>query len=180
MRDGSSWTLRSRLLAVTVALLAAVSLIIGVASVAALNTFLLDRLDRQVGAAFERARLVGAGFGDGDRGGPPAARCSVRTEGRGRCACGGRVRERSARRWSMARSSGPRSCAPTGALRAIEPELAAPLSEVPVDGRPRSLDLGAELGDYRVIAARTPRGDTFVIGLPLRAGASHGLPARRS
>ena len=40
---GQSWTLRTRLLAVTVALLAAVSVIIGVVSVAALNTFLLDR-----------------------------------------------------------------------------------------------------------------------------------------
>jgi two-component system OmpR family sensor kinase len=54
-----------------------------------------------------------------------------------------------------------------GELRAIAPTLAAPLSQVPLDGRPRSLDLGGKLGEYRVVAAQTPRGDTFVTGLPL-------------
>ncbi len=163
---GQSWTLRTRLLAVTVVLLAAVSVIIGVVSITALNTFLLDRLDRQVASAFERAQSPGAGFGDGHRGGPPGGVFGsergpgpLRVRGQGEGTLGAQVVDGAVIAAAILRTD--------GGLAAIEPDLAAPLAEVPVDGRPRSLALGGELGDYRVVAASTPRGDTFVTGLPL-------------
>src|SRR5262249_32337164 len=55
----SRWTLRTRLLAATIALLAAVSLIIGLVSVLALDRSLLDQVDRQLDAAVKRADFGG-------------------------------------------------------------------------------------------------------------------------
>ncbi len=39
---------------------------------------------------------------------------------------------------------------------------------------PRTVDLGGDLGDYRVVASRTPDGDVIVTGLPLQ-GANQAL-----
>jgi two-component system, OmpR family, sensor kinase len=41
------------------------------------------------------------------------------------------------------------------------------LADVPVDGEPYTRDLGAELGDYRLVATETPDGNAIVTGLPL-------------
>ena len=159
------WTLRARLVAITVALLAAVSLAIGVVSVAALDRFLLDRLDRQVAAAFERSRSFGEDRG-GWGGGMPAQAFDeepgpgpLRVRGQGEGTLGAQV------------VGGTIIVAATlggsGELDLVAPGQAAALTEVPVDGRPRTVDLGGNLGDYRVVAARAPSGDVFVTGLPL-------------
>ena len=167
-------TLRTRLLAVTVALLAAVSVVIAVVSVAAFQRFLVDRLDRQVTAAFERSRFVGDGpangrrdglgnrLGDGPPGGVFGANRGpgpLRVLGQAEGTLGAQVVAGVVVR--------PAVLGRDGDLETIAPQLAMRLGELPVDGRPRTLDLGGELGDYRVVAAHTPRGDTFVTGLPL-------------
>ena len=41
------------------------------------------------------------------------------------------------------------------------------LLSVPADGKPRTVDLGPDLGDYRVAASQLVNGDSVIIGLPL-------------
>ena len=62
MRGPARWSLRTRLLASAVALLAAVSLVIVVVTVVALDQFLTARLDDQLTAAVDRSAR---GFDDG-------------------------------------------------------------------------------------------------------------------
>jgi two-component system, OmpR family, sensor kinase len=160
-RSTARWSLRARLLASAVTLLAAVSLVIGLASVVALDTFLTARLDDQLTAAVDRSAR---GFDADARRSPggPAADRSVgplqvpgQAEGTlGALVDGGvvissRVVERS------------------GELSAVPSDPASLLADVPADGRPHTVDLGEGLGAYRVVAAAIPGGATFVTGLPL-------------
>ena len=46
------------------------------------------------------------------------------------------------------------------------------LAGVPTDRQPVTVDLGGDIGTYRVAAAQTPDGDTIVTGLPLASTAS--------
>ncbi|MGH9248295.1 MAG: hypothetical protein ACRD0W_02075, partial [Acidimicrobiales bacterium] len=161
VRGPARWSLRTRLLASAVTLVAAVSLVIGLASVVALDTFLTARLDDQLTAAVDRSTR---GFHADARRSPggPAADRSVgplqvpgQAEGTlGALVDGGtvissRVVERS------------------GELSAVPSDSAAVLADVPVDGHPHTVDLGDGFGDYRVIASALPGGATFVTGLPL-------------
>ena len=54
-RRPSTWTLRSKLVASTVALFVAITLATGIITTLALNTFLTDQLDAQVTASAARA-----------------------------------------------------------------------------------------------------------------------------
>jgi two-component system OmpR family sensor kinase len=142
-------SLRTRLVATTLLLLAIASALIAVATTISLRQFLIHRLDDDVRASnrvFIRA----------DAGSPPTL---------------------------MLPNRGPR---PPDTLTAIvrdgevvaaavfpigedpqpvpEPEY-PDLAELPVGAPPRSVDLG-ELGDYRLIATRTPIGDVVVSGMP--------------
>ena len=63
LRHPSTWTLRSKLVASTVALFIAITLATGVTTILALNTFLTNQLDAQVTASAGRA----AGGDDHDR-----------------------------------------------------------------------------------------------------------------
>ena len=59
------WTLRRRLVVAVVGLLALVSLVIGVVSVAILSASLMDGLDRQVESAAERSSVAFGGRPNG-------------------------------------------------------------------------------------------------------------------
>src|SRR4051794_14803985 len=165
----AGWSLRARLLAVLTALLAVVCLVVGVVTVTSLDRFLLGRLDQQLARAAERS----AGY-QGPRGGPPA---------------GPPPRERPGEHEELggpgfldARGQG----AGTLGAQIVEGEVASagvvgqdgddegiPLAELdqllalPADRVARTRDLGS-LGQYRLIAVRTPDGQVRVTGLPLR------------
>nr|WP_147261447.1 HAMP domain-containing sensor histidine kinase [Pseudonocardia hierapolitana] len=145
----NSYSLRTRLVATTLLLLAIASALIAVVTTISLRQFLIHRLDDQVRASnrvFIRA----------EPGSPPAL---------------------------VVPDRGPR---PPDTLTAVirdgevvaaavfpigEDPRPVPESEYPdllglQDGRPpRSVDLG-ELGDFRLLATRTPLGDVIVSGLP--------------
>jgi two-component system, OmpR family, sensor kinase len=162
-RGPGRWSLRARLLAAMLALLAAVSVIVGVVSVLALDSFLVGRLDSQLASA--GGRIAG---GDHDRpaapgpppdsGGPPGLLAPGQADG----TLGARIADgtvTSAGVLDAARST----TSPTALTDAEEAVLLA----LPMDGRGHTRDLGGTLGRYRLRAATGPDGDTFVAGLPL-------------
>ena len=153
------WSLRTRLLVALLALLAAVSLVIGLVSVLALDRFLQGRLDDQLRAAGARSQGADGpgGPGDGDhRGGrsPDFLFAPGQAEGTlGARIVGGVVQEAGV----LDRS---------GQADSLPADQAATLLALPVDGRPHTSDVG-DLGDYRLIASREQDGDVLVTGLPL-------------
>jgi two-component system OmpR family sensor kinase len=146
-------TLRTRLLAALLALLAAVCVVVGVASVLALDSFLTDRLDSQL--ATTSARL-GGGPGDGDDHPPPQQRTPPPGLADGTL----NARISSGTLDPAGVISGSTYTQLTGAQQQV-------LRALPVDGRAYTRDLGGDLGDYRLRAVRTPDGDVSVAGLPL-------------
>jgi two-component system OmpR family sensor kinase len=185
----SGWTLRTRLLAALIALLAAVSVIIGLVSVLALNRSLQDRVDDQLRGAVGRSQEAyrdpqGVGGGrppplvppPAGRGGPPP-----RDHGTGPDSlfvpgqAEGTLNARGA--CTTAGDSGVLDR--TGYSRPLDADQCATLTALPADGRPRTVDLGGTLGTYRVTAARTDDGTVIVTGLPLRSLRStvYGLAA---
>jgi two-component system OmpR family sensor kinase len=165
------WTLRTRLVVTQVALMAAVSLVIGLASVLSLNHFLLGRLDEQLRSAnhlattaYEGGRLPGA---------PPAQQVPSGGEqpdsGRPQLPPGTGIGALSAR-ITAATSSGQGSVSTPQNIygQALTERQLGALAAVPVDEQPHEVDLGGALGRYLVIASdRTPDGDVLVTGLPL-------------
>ena len=158
----SSWTLRRRLVLGFLLLLAAVSVIIGSVSTVALRGYLIDRLDSQVTASTSRFQGVvdkpnGSGTPPQDPQGPgpgeflPLAGLTPAT-------VGAFVRD--------------------GQIEAVV--LGARLEQTPlsneqqllllqvVEGeQPVTLDLGGDLGQYRVAAVIAKGGQTVIIGQPL-------------
>ncbi|WKU05988.1 HAMP domain-containing sensor histidine kinase [Micromonospora sp. HUAS LYJ1] len=55
----------------------------------------------------------------------------------------------------------------SGATEALTAADVAPLTALPADSGPHTVDLG-ERGDYRAVARRVPGGDTLVFAIPLR------------
>ena len=171
-RRPATWTLRTRLLACLIALLAAVSLVIGLVSVLALSSFLQHRLDSQLAYAERRAYNFT---------GQPA----------GRTAGGVPVGIAAPRRVDAQPSGGPLGAPgqgegtlgvllsggtvvragvldPGGVQQALSPAQTAQLLRLPTDGRPRTVDLGGRLGAYRLEARSTSTpGETVITGLPL-------------
>jgi two-component system, OmpR family, sensor kinase len=159
-RGPARWSLLTRLLASAVALLAAVSLVIGIAGVVALDTFLEARLDDQLTAAVNRSAR---GFDDAGRpqGGPPPDRPvgPLQVPGQAEGTLGVLVDDGTVVSSRIVERSGE--------LTTVPAEAAALLTDVPVDGHPHTVELGDGLGDYRVIASAIRGGATFVTGLPL-------------
>jgi two-component system, OmpR family, sensor kinase len=160
----ATWTLRARLLAALLALLAAVCIVIGFASVVAMDRFLLARLDDQLENASGRSRNAfdpppGAPPdprpGDRDGRGPGFLLAPGQNEGTlGAEVIAGQV---------TAAAVLDRRGEPT-ALPASKYDV---LADVPVDEEPHTRDLGNELGDYRLVATEAPDGNVIVTGLPL-------------
>jgi two-component system OmpR family sensor kinase len=148
------WPLRTRLLAAVIALLAAVCVIVGVATELALRGFLVHQVDGQLAGASSRAVAAhdhwpqpGGGRGaPAPIGAPPTGQGADTLDA---VLVDGQV---------------------VGASLVVGGQLPAAdypvLAKLPVDGRPYSRDLTG-LGDYRLTAVRTRSGDVLVTGLPL-------------
>ncbi len=142
-----------------VALLAAASLLVGVVSVLALDRFLLGRLDMALTSAEGRSRTnaegPGGGLGEPDDNGHPAF---LFAPGQAEGTLAARIAE------GMMQSGVLGS---TGEARSLSSAADSRVAQVPADGQPRTVDLGAGLGSYRLVAVSAPDGDVIVTGLPL-------------
>ena len=150
----SSWSLRTRLVASLVALLAVLSAIIGVASVITMRHVLTNQLDKQLVAADSRAHngYNGGGPPDGHQRRPHAARAAARSARRHDQHDDGSVARSSRRITRTAR-----------AMRSwFRTKDKTVLSKVPVDGEPHTVNL-PDLGTYRVLARTDSDGDQSVI-----------------
>ncbi len=198
-RSPRSWSLRARLLASQIVLLALVCAAIGVGTELALQRFLTHQLDdrlAETGQPLHRAvriRAAAATAGMGSMPGYPIptipdASSFATTSGRAPPSSTrpGRPPAPSVRWYRAARRSTPVSSPPT----APAPKSARPQRNnspaIPPSHKPTTVELDG-LGRYRVIAmhARGP-GETIVTGLPtsevddtLVVGARHLLRGRR-
>jgi two-component system OmpR family sensor kinase len=163
LRHPSTWTLRSKLVASTVALFIAITLATGVTTILALNTFLTNQLDAQVTASAGRA----AGGDDHDRtlrpnGDTRASRPDGPPPGLG----GGflllEVTDGTATTRNAART-------PSGLDASLTPAQVGDVLRAGVGQHPKTVDLGDELGSWRLVASpsRTDPGSTIVTGLPI-------------
>ena len=144
------WSLRRRLVALVLALLATVATVIGVASTLALRSSLVDRLDAEVSAAadrslsyFTRSPLPGGNRGV-DIPGQAAGTVTLATDGSVGVA------------WHITG---------TGGRAALDDGQREALLALPLDGRVHTAHLGS-LGDYRVMAVAGD-GVVTVAGLSL-------------
>lgn len=155
----SGWSLRARLLAAMVALLAAVCVVVGLVTTLALRHYLIGQLDAQLVAAGNRA----GGEARPQRFGPPQEPAGQDNRFRGQPAhtLAARVVDGSVQWAAIFDPDDTPNAQPVPSDR--EPVLVA----LPADKRPHTRGLGP-LGDYRLIASRMPDGDILVTGLPLR------------
>ncbi len=153
-------TLRRRLVIGIAGLLAAVTLVIGVVSVLALQRFLVGRLDQQLTGATGRSQeAFEGGRPDNDGGGrrPPGDFLAIPGQGVGTLA--GVITADNLLAAAVLDDS--------GRTVSLTTEQLTRLATVPVGGEPTTVDLGGTLGDYRVAIQRTGDGDSLVVGLPL-------------
>lgn len=152
-------TLRRRLVLGTVALLAAVTIVIGVASVFALRGFLVARLDSQLDAATQRSQ--GSLIGDPGEVARPTPDRFLAIGGQAPGTLGAII--------SGGTLYAPAVLNTDGEPIIVEEADVMVLFDVPADGQPVTVDLGDDLGHYRIVARTNPLiGDTLIIGLPLR------------
>ena len=163
--DGRPVTLRQRLIASIVALVVLLAVAIGAVSVVALRSSLVDQLDAELAQSVSRATSpFGGGAGGSfastpdqdDLSGPRQAPGTVTATVVGDQVQAVRLDE-------------------DGSVRSLSAEQLAALTTDLVAGEPRTVDLGAELGEYRVEAVpvrfESPSGlssatGALVVGLP--------------
>jgi two-component system, OmpR family, sensor kinase len=156
------WTLRARLIAALVALLAVVSAVIGIVSVTTLQHQVLSQLDRQVLAASTR---TGNAAGGGPNHGPPAdldPRDLFRVLGQSAGTLTVLITDEKILGAGIIRGGEQK---PTPLARSDAPLLLA----IPVDQRPHTISLTG-FGEYRVVVTADPDedGGRIITGLPLK------------
>ncbi|MER7873435.1 HAMP domain-containing sensor histidine kinase [Streptomyces solisilvae] len=154
----SGWlprTLRARLTAGLVVLLAVASLAVGLTTVFALEGFLVRRVDQQLTAAGGR---FPASLEHGER--RPDADNAPDTRGQSDRTFGARLLRGTTTDAAVVHDQTDAAVPLTGADRRV-------LAKVPVNGGGHDVRLSA-LGGYRVVAVRGDDGDVLITGLPLR------------
>ncbi|MBK1785023.1 sensor histidine kinase [Prauserella cavernicola] len=156
------WSLRSKLLAQLIGLLAVVCLLVVVVTEFALDTFLVGKLDEQLRGASDRARAVAMGPPPELRPGEPRPKgplVALDAPGQGVETLTAVLRDGEVVR--AQRLTGPE------AERQLLPNSSdAVLTDLPADGRAYSRDLG-DFGSYRLSAMVMGDGTVLVTGLPL-------------
>jgi two-component system OmpR family sensor kinase len=148
----AGWSLRTRLVAGILALLAAVCLAFGVVSAFVVTRTLTDQLDHQLVSAANRAIPPG--------GRTPGRGPALFPQGQGAGTLTAHIVGSDIDQAAVLQSG-------SGELLVLGGEQASPLLSVPVDGNPHTVTI-ASLGDYRVVANPLPDGDVVVTGLPLQ------------
>jgi two-component system OmpR family sensor kinase len=167
-RSPAGWSLRARLVAAMVALLAIAFIVVGVTTVITLNKALYGQIDEQLTAAAKRSpRQYGGGYGpDGGPPGGAALSCTVWSPPRG--SPPGQVIGTLTARICDDTVQSPQILAENGDTPPAVPTAAYPaLLAVPTDAKAHTIDLRGPLDDYRVVARVMPDGSTLVTGVPL-------------
>ena len=151
----SRFTLRRRLVLGIVGLLAAVTIVIGVLSVLALQGFLVGRLDDQLTQATGRSQVAFEGGGNPGR---PRPSDLVVLPGQRTGTLAGLV--------SNGQLANAAVLDERGQPVALDATQLARFIGLPIGGAPRTIDLGG-LGSYRVVVRETSAGDGLLVGLPL-------------
>ncbi len=146
-----SWSLRTRLLAVVLALLSVVSLVIGVVSVVALRSYLIDQLDEKLNSATDRTKKSIES--------PLNAQFGLFGLGQIEGTVIARIRDGQL-------VTQPRVLTTGGETGQVAGDPAVLLT-VPADKHPHTRDLGGDLGHYRLRAEPAPDGTVAVTGLPM-------------
>jgi two-component system, OmpR family, sensor kinase len=167
-RRGRAWTLRARLVAAVVALLAVVCLGIGMATTLAFRGQLGDQLNAQLIAVADRP---GPGSGQRPGQGPPPEQGDDQGGPGGRGPGGNPFLGQPDGTLNAQSRDGALTFATTldvdtESVTPVATDLWPRLAALPADKRPRTVDLGA-LGDYRVVAEQTQGGGVRITGLPL-------------
>lgn len=152
---------------VVVAMLAVLGAVIGTVSTFALQNYLMQRLDGQLTSALERGQHAADRINGGGPTVPEAAGAvqapgqPTGTLGAVRSADGGLLFPPVilADRPTVSQNQ------PLAPQQVSINGLA--LLTVPADEKPRTVDLGSQLGSYRIAATRLTNGDSVIIGLPL-------------
>ncbi|PWR10443.1 two-component sensor histidine kinase [Micromonospora sicca] len=156
----AGWSLRRRLVLSVVALLALVSIGIGGVTTVALRHFLIAQVDNQLTMGDRRTGDLPPWLRQpGDPRRPDSCNQPGPEPPRGfrpgsiamRVACG--VTTATARTES-------------GTVDTVPATDVTALSALPLDGRPRTVEVG-DGGDYRAVAHRTPDGDVLAVAIPL-------------
>lgn len=152
-----SWSLRTRLIAEQVTLLAVVCLVIGVVTMFASHSFQLGQLDKQLRHTAERAAVFRSLQPNGDAAQRPPDPLCAPGQGAGTLI---------AIKQNGVIVGAGRLAPDVGKHEELPIDQRATLSELPTDEKPHTMTLG-DLGDYRLIAVGLPHGDVLVAGLPL-------------
>lgn len=160
----SRWSLRRRVLVAVLVLLALVAALIAILGVASVNRVLTQRLDTQLTAAVDRAERAADRIPpDGGRepGGGPGGRVPVflAIPGQPVDTLAALVVDGEVQRAGVLDDS--------GVGQPVDAADAAVLADVPADGTVRTVDLGRQLGDYRVVAVPGAGDRVIVTGLSL-------------
>ncbi|MCU1542822.1 MAG: hypothetical protein JWM50_687 [Microbacteriaceae bacterium] len=154
-RARARWTLRRRLVVGIVALLAAVSVVVGAVSVLTLNDTLVSKLDDQVVSASGRFQNTADGPGGGGR---PGAGEAAPLAG----LPPGTVAGYSSGDDVVAVVLGEQLQA-----TALTAEQNAALTRLAASSEPTTIDLGGDLGEYRFVLTDVESGPSVLIGMSL-------------
>ena len=163
-------SLRARLLWTFLLPLAVVLVLVGVVSTAALRHELIGQVDDQLSAAVARGASPTGGYAqvppatpplsaqsrDGDDG--PGGPDFLHKRGQSAGTLGALVPQGGAVRAIVLTEGGHDEY--------LSSEQNHVLATVPVDGGPRTVDLGSSLGQYRVLATTAPDGDVMIAAVP--------------
>jgi two-component system OmpR family sensor kinase len=164
----ADWSLRAKLVAQLLVLLAVLCLVIGVFTELALRQFLIDRLDQQLDAATDRSSAAFSHpppFPDVTGPGPTF----LLMPGQGPGTLGVLVDNGVVRQAAVLPTQ-------VGQPVALTRQQTAAVLSVPPDRLPRTVTVPG-LGDFRVAAMPTPEGGTAITGLPLSGVADTLLQA---
>jgi len=175
-RPHSPWTLQRRLVLTVVGLLALVSITIGVVSVVLLRASLLDRLDVQLASAADRSGAAlgdGVGGNGGDRLGDLTRSPYFGTPTADSILSGpAQPPGLLALVYDGTSITTGYTDDESGAIESLSAEQVQILADHVNQSIPVTVNLGGELGEYRVQAVTFRTGTLFLIGLPLSGVAA--------
>ena len=155
-RSSTPWSLRRTLLTSVIGLFVLVTLVMGLFTAAATKTYLVGRTDAELNAVAERI----------ERGGEPELEDGP---GRRRDGPAGSASTLLTAVLDGATVESSRAVTLDNATTSLTSEQAGLLLAADLSDRPTEVDLGPELGTYRLIQEQAPEGRTVIVGL--RTGA---------
>ncbi|ADD44888.1 ATP-binding protein [Stackebrandtia nassauensis] len=152
------WSLRARLVAATIGLLAVVSAVIATVTTIALSSYLYDQLDHQLAATAARSAGPGAptdGVSFLAQPGQPIGTIGGLVDANGEITDAAVSRE----------PGGPGPADPADRLTTLDEDQIAALEKVEGSAKPSTVEVPG-LGEYRVVTLDSPHGASVLVGLP--------------